>query len=193
VRRTSAARPPYITLARIPRCRAGVRLATEPRPAKNKQRPIGDIYKTRRRGRGGLTLSVFGVSTVADRFGKPSGPGEEERRPRRARPYPVFRRALERRNLVVAETTAKEIGRISLTEALELTLLIARKDPRRHPRVAARWLLRYLEERDGVTIAEAAMAAACLVALGGDRHEEAAQMLRAMADRAPLFHGRSER
>jgi hypothetical protein len=49
----------------------------------------------------------------------------------------VFRRALERGNLLVAEATAKEIGRISLAEALELTLLIARKDPRRHPRVAA--------------------------------------------------------
>jgi hypothetical protein len=45
----------------------------------------------------------------------------------------------------------------SLTDALELTMLIARKDPRRHPRVAARWLLRYLEEVDEATIDEAAM------------------------------------
>jgi hypothetical protein len=47
----------------------------------------------------------------------------------------VFRRALERGNLLVAEATAKEIGRISLAEALELTALIARKAPRRHPRI----------------------------------------------------------
>jgi hypothetical protein len=33
---------------------------------------------------------------------------------------------------------------LSLEDALDLTILIARKDPRRHPRVAARWLLRYL-------------------------------------------------
>jgi hypothetical protein len=46
-------------------------------------------------------------------------------------------------------------------------MLIARKDPRRHPRVAARWLLRYLEECDDVTIDEAAMVAACLAALAG--------------------------
>ena len=51
--------------------------------------------------------------------------------------------------------------------ALELTFLIARKEPRRHPRVAARWLLRYLEERPETTIAEAAMAASCLAALAG--------------------------
>jgi hypothetical protein len=46
-------------------------------------------------------------------------------------------------------------------------MLIARKDPRRHPRVAARWLLRYLEEVDEATIDEVAMVAACLAALAG--------------------------
>ena len=39
-----------------------------------------------------------------------------------------------------------------------------------------RWLLRYLEESDGVTIGEAAMAASCLVVLGRD--EEAPKTLR---------------
>jgi hypothetical protein len=53
-----------------------------------------------------------------------------------------------------AEATAKEIPRLGLADALELTLLIARKDPRRNPRVAARWLLRYLEEEDEATIDE---------------------------------------
>jgi hypothetical protein len=37
----------------------------------------------------------------------------------------------------------KELPQISLRDALELTVLIARKEPRRHPRVAVRWLLRY--------------------------------------------------
>jgi hypothetical protein len=48
-----------------------------------------------------------------------------------------------------------------LIDALELTLLVARKDPRRHPRVAAHWLLRYLEEDPDATIEEAALAASC--------------------------------
>jgi hypothetical protein len=56
----------------------------------------------------------------------------------------------------VAEATAKEVPPLSLEDALDLTMLIARKDPRRHPRVAARWLLRYLEEVDEATIDEAA-------------------------------------
>jgi hypothetical protein len=68
-------------------------------------------------------------------------------------PYSIFKRALERGSLPVAEAAARELPRVSLADALELTILVARKDPRRHPRVAARWLLRYLEECDYATIA----------------------------------------
>jgi hypothetical protein len=64
--------------------------------------------------------------------------------------------------LLVVEATAKELPPLSLEDALELTMLIARKDPRRHPRVAARWLLRYLEGCDEAAIDEAAMVAASL-------------------------------
>jgi hypothetical protein len=65
-----------------------------------------------------------------------------------------------------------------------LTLLIARKDPRRHPRVAARWLLRYLEDDDEATIDELALAGSCLAALTGNGYQEAAQALRYMTERA---------
>jgi hypothetical protein len=61
--------------------------------------------------------------------------------------------------------------------ALEgITLLIAREDPRRHPRVATRGLLRYLEERPKATIDEAAIIASCLAALGGDDLDEPAEV-----------------
>jgi hypothetical protein len=58
-------------------------------------------------------------------------------------------------------------------------MLIARKDPRRHPRVATRWLLRYLEECDDATIEEVPMVAARLAAVTGGRHRDAALTLRA--------------
>ena len=93
---------------------------------------------------------------------------------------------------MVAETTAREIGRVSLVESLALTALIAQKDPRRRSRVAARWLLRYLEAADRAGIEEAAMVAAALAALGGDAHDEAHTALRNMAEsgsRRPLSHG----
>ncbi len=63
-------------------------------------------------------------------------------------------------------------------------VLVARKDPRRHPRVPARWLLRLLEEQPDVTIEEAALAAAFLVALTGGAYGEARVTLRAMAETA---------
>jgi hypothetical protein len=102
--------------------------------------------------------------------------------------YTIFRRALERGNLMGAEATAKELPRLGLADALELTLLIARKEPRRHPRVAARWLLRYLEEDDEATIDEPAFAASCLVALTGNSYPEAAQALRDMTEKATRRH-----
>jgi hypothetical protein len=62
-------------------------------------------------------------------------------------------------------------------------VLVARKDPRRHPR-AARWLLRYLEEDAHATIDDTTLAASSLAALTGVAHEEAAQSLRAVVERA---------
>jgi len=50
--------------------------------------------------------------------------------------------------------------------------------------VAARWLLRCLEIRNRATIDDAALVTSCLVALGGDRHLEAATALRAIANTA---------
>lgn len=99
---------------------------------------------------------------------------------------------MERGNLLVAETTAREIGRISLVESLALTALIAQKDPRRRSRVAARWLLRYLEAHDQAGIEEVSMVAATLSALGGAAHDEAHTALRDMAERTsrrPVSHG----
>jgi hypothetical protein len=65
-----------------------------------------------------------------------------------------------------------------------LTLLVARKDPRRHPRAAARWLMRYLEEDPDATIEEAGLAVSSLIAFTGAGYQEAVQTLRAMSESA---------
>ncbi len=68
-------------------------------------------------------------------------------------PRAVYQRAIERGNLLVAETTLRaEIPRPTLTDLLELTALIAQRDPGRFSRVAARWLLKYLEAIEDTTI-----------------------------------------
>ena len=99
-------------------------------------------------------------------------------------PYASFQRALKRGNVLMAVAAAKDLPQLSLADALELTVLVARKDSRRHQRVAARWLLRYLEEDPHATVEEAALAASSLIALTGVAYQEAAQILRAMAERA---------
>jgi hypothetical protein len=38
--------------------------------------------------------------------------------------------------VIAAVAAARELPQLSLLDALELTLLVARKDPRRHPRTA---------------------------------------------------------
>jgi hypothetical protein len=99
-------------------------------------------------------------------------------------PRAIFNRAIERRSLAIAETTLRELGRPTLCELLELTLLIAEKDPRRYPRVSARWLIRYLEHHAEATIDDAAFAVACLEAVAGPANEHAVSALRGLAVKA---------
>jgi hypothetical protein len=93
----------------------------------------------------------------------------------------IFRRALARGNLLVAEATAREVGRLSLDEALELTILISTRQPDRHPRVAARWLRRYLEANERATIDQAVLVAAALAGLRGPERDRSVGLLREMA------------
>jgi hypothetical protein len=86
--------------------------------------------------------------------------------------------------VVAAVAAARELPQLSLLDALELTMLIARKDPGRYPRVAARWLSRFLDEHPDATIEDAGLAASCLIALPGSGYREAAQTLKAMAETA---------
>lgn len=70
----------------------------------------------------------------------------------------------------------REIGHVSLAEALDLTALIARKDPRRRSRVAMRFLERLIAEKR-LTIEETALATAALAALGSPGHDSAVATL----------------
>ena len=58
---------------------------------------------------------------------------------------------------MLAEVTAREIGRVTIADALELTALVARKQPHRYGRFAARWLCLWLEEHDKATLEDVAL------------------------------------
>jgi hypothetical protein len=74
-------------------------------------------------------------------------------------PRAIFKRAIERGNLVVAEATAREIGRLTSEEALSLVLLRARPNQVRAGRTA---LARPLRDRgEGRLAAEGAARPFC--------------------------------
>jgi hypothetical protein len=83
---------------------------------------------------------------------------------------------------VLAEVTARKIGRATIAEALELTALVARKQPDRYGRVAARWLCLYLEEHEKATLEEVGLLVSSLRSLAmPEDHASALAILRRAA------------
>jgi hypothetical protein len=70
--------------------------------------------------------------------------------------------------------TAREIGVLSLEDALRLTVLVAEKAPARLDAFTSRWLQRYLEERSGISAVEVGFVSSSLQALGDARTRETA-------------------
>ena len=91
-------------------------------------------------------------------------------------PRATFHRAIERRNLLVAETTAGEWGVIDLTEALDLVCLVAEKPPQRLDAYARRFLARLADERP-LSLAELDLALTALRALPSQRAADALRTL----------------
>ncbi len=98
-------------------------------------------------------------------------------------PRAIFSRAIDRGNLVVAEATAREIGNLTLEEALKLVFLYAEKDPIRFERAALRWLRRYLTEGKAVSLLKAQLALSALAELRAGQREAAAKLLTDLAKR----------
>ena len=103
-------------------------------------------------------------------------------------PRTIFRRA-RTRHLVLAEVTAREIGRVTISEALELTALVARKQPERYGRFAARWLCLWLEEHEKATLEDVALLVSHLRSLADPDHHAAALAILRNAAR-PMTSGR---
>jgi hypothetical protein len=95
--------------------------------------------------------------------------------------YGRFQRAMRRGHLFQAELAARELGRLSLADALDLALLIAEAEPQRWPQAAARWHARFVLEAKGIDLEESALAFAAITALRGKHSEFAAQTLQRIA------------
>jgi hypothetical protein len=69
-----------------------------------------------------------------------------------------FQRAIRDGDLRRARMHARELGHVSLADALALTLLAAELEDECWPRAAGRWVGRLLVESPAITINEAVMA-----------------------------------
>jgi hypothetical protein len=83
-------------------------------------------------------------------------------------PRARFRRAIQRKNLLGAETCAREMGAVSLDEALALVCLVAEIAPERLDGFARRWLARLADEQP-LELAELDLAVTALRALPSPR------------------------
>jgi hypothetical protein len=76
-----------------------------------------------------------------------------------------------------AELVAREMGRLSLADALALVALYATADDAKFEQAAVKFLGRLSHERPGLTIGSLQFAAAALAELGGRRHDAALNVL----------------
>jgi hypothetical protein len=133
-----------------------------------------------------VAASDLAVLSAKKATGRParlggSGPQEVSVTTSQGHPRTVFRRAVDRGNLVAAELTARELGGLDPSEALELTALIALNNRERGQRYAVRWLKLWLDEaKPAATMDAVSMAASALQALGGPGHAEALELLRTL-------------
>jgi hypothetical protein len=94
--------------------------------------------------------------------------------------YSQFKRALERRNVMVAWAMASELPKIDLGDALALVLLALEKDAPRFDRAAVRWHSRLCREAP-LSLDEAELVLTALRAMAGPAHPAATDALRAVA------------
>jgi hypothetical protein len=86
------------------------------------------------------------------------------------------------RHVQNAEMAAREMGGLSLADALMLCELLAKTDPARYERAALRWLQRFIDERLP-QLAEVALAATALAELRHGRRSVGAEALRQLLRR----------
>ena len=92
-----------------------------------------------------------------------------------------FQRALEVRSVLQAETAARELGRLSLLDALDFCLLVAVEAPDRYERAARRWFVRLVAETPRLTLDQAQLALACLREMPSGDGNRIADVLRGLA------------
>jgi hypothetical protein len=88
-----------------------------------------------------------------------------------------FERFLRQGNVQMAEDAARELGALSLRDALLLVALYARQGSRKFEPAAVRWVARLARERDDVQLQDLLVAVAALAQLRGEQSDKASRIL----------------
>ena len=88
-----------------------------------------------------------------------------------------FTRAIQRGNLFAAEMAARELRRLSLEDALALTVLLSKGQAPRYERAAVRWHGRLELETQLLTLPESQLALAALATLQGPAAQSGRRVL----------------
>ena len=83
-------------------------------------------------------------------------------------PHGRFQRAVAAGLLLHADAAARELGRLSLVDALAFVALLADHDDRRFARAASRWRMRLEDEAGPLGLGDAHLVTAALFALQTD-------------------------
>jgi len=92
-------------------------------------------------------------------------------------PHGRFQRAIHARHVQNAEMAAREMGGLSLADALLLCELLAKTDAARYERAALRWLQRFIDEQFP-PLSEVALAASALAELRHGKRSVGADTLK---------------
>jgi hypothetical protein len=84
-------------------------------------------------------------------------------------PYAHFQRALKLGNLAMIRSTAADLPRVDLTDALAICLVMSAENDERYERAAARWLARLILERPAIGLGDLSNALSALRRLPYDR------------------------
>ncbi len=100
--------------------------------------------------------------------------------------HAVFQHAIERRNLLSAEAAARELGRLSLADALDFLLLLSEKDPARFDPAAARWHARFILEARRLRLADSQLLLGAVAGLRAPAPVIPLDAIHALAEKAHL-------
>jgi hypothetical protein len=100
--------------------------------------------------------------------------------------HAVFQHAVQQRNLLSAEAAARELGRLSLADALAFLLLLSEKDPARFDPAAARWHARFVLEARGLRLSDSQLLLGAVAGLRAPAPVIPLDTIHALAEKAHL-------